>query len=62
MDEEQKVLPMEVYKDLCSKAFNFDRFLSIMEHADPEEFEYTALKLYDVYSKYIRLKSKKGGD
>lgn len=53
MDEE-KTLSMKQYSELATKAFNFDRFCSIMEYAEPEEFEFTALKLYDLYARYIR--------
>lgn len=53
MDEE-KTISMKAYTILCNKAFLFDKFCSIMEYAEPEEFEYAALKLYDLYACHIR--------
>ena len=51
---EEKTISMKAYTILCNKAFLFDKFCSIMEHAEAEEFEYAALKLYDLYARYIR--------
>ena len=56
---EQKTIPMEEYRRLCIKAFNFDKFCSIMEDADAEYFENTGLQLYELYSQYIRRELKK---
>ena len=53
MDEE-KTIPIEEYRLLIKKAYNFDRFCSIIEHADAEYFENAALQLYELYSLYIR--------
>ena len=56
---EQKTIPLEEYRMLCVKAFNFDKFCSIMEYADAEYFENTGLQLYELYSQYIRRELKK---
>ena len=53
MDEE-KTISMKAYTILCNKAFLFDKFCYIMEHADAEDFEYAALKLYALYACHIR--------
>lgn len=58
MDEE-KIIPIEEYRTLCIKAFNFDKFCSIMENSDAEYFENSALELYELYSTYIRRELKK---
>ncbi len=52
--DEDKTIPIQEYRTLCVKAFNFDKFCSIMEDADPEYFENAGLKLYELYSQYIR--------
>lgn len=50
----EKTIPIEEYRTLCVKAFNFEKFCSIMESADSEYFENTGLQLYELYSTYIR--------
>lgn len=56
---EGRTITDEEYRMLCVKAFNFDKFCSIMEDADPEYFEDAGLKLYELYSQYVRRELKK---